>query len=135
VDALRKAKGKGKGEGKGKRKAKRKAKAKNRARFVDLTILGMLLLAAYFAIFGGEYTVFELRKLEALEVRASAELANVEAEIDSLAALALELRDDPEAIERVARERYGMIREGEILYRFQETPEPPDEIDEDKERK
>ncbi len=25
-----------------------------------------------------------------------------------------------EAIERVARERYGMIRDGEILYRFRE---------------
>ncbi len=115
---------------------KRKKKGKGGARFIDLTIVGMLLVAAYFAIFGGEYTVFELRKLEALEVRASAELAEVEAEIDSLSALAAELRDDPEAIERVARERYGMIRDGEILYRFQETPEASDdEIDEDKERK
>jgi len=113
----------------------RKRKGKGGARFVDLSIVGMLVLAAYFAIFGGEYTVFEVGKLEALDVRASAELSDVEAEIDSLASLASELRNDPEAIERAARERYGMIRDGEILYRFQESPEASDKIDEGKGRK
>jgi cell division protein FtsB len=120
VDALRK---------------RRKKRGKGGTRLVDLSILGMLLLATYFAIFGGEFSIFELRRLEALNVRASAELAEVEAEIDSLSSLASELRDDPEAIERVARERYGMIRDGEILYRFQEASEPEAKIDEDKSRK
>ena len=118
------------------RKRGRKKKGKGGTRLVDLSIVGMLVLAAYFAIFGGEYTVLEVGKLEALEVRASGELAQVEAEIDSLASLASELRDDPEAIEPVARERYGMIRDGEILYRFQEAPEDSDrKIDEDEGRK
>jgi cell division protein FtsB len=94
-------------------------------RLVDLAIIGMLLLAAYFAIFGGEYTVFQMRGLEALEEQRGAELTAVEAEIDSLQAVAYELENDPEAIERVARERYGMIRDGEILYRFREAM-PPD---------
>ena len=114
---------------------RRKKRGKSGARLVDLSILGMLLLATYFAIFGGEYSIFELRRLERLDVSASADLAEVEAEIDSLSALASELRNDPEAIERVARERYGMIRDGEILYRFQEAPEPEDKIDEGKGRK
>ncbi|UCC49920.1 MAG: septum formation initiator family protein [Gemmatimonadota bacterium] len=85
----------------------------------------MLFLAIYFAIFGGDYTVFEIRKMEALEQERAAELASTEAEIDSLEAVAQMLEHDPEAIERVARERYGMIREGEILYRFRE-PAPRD---------
>jgi cell division protein FtsB len=80
----------------------------------------MLFLAIYFAIFGGEYTLFEIKKLEALEQERAAELASTEAEIDSLEAVAQMLEHDPAAIERVARERYGMIREGEILYRFRE---------------
>jgi cell division protein FtsB len=89
-------------------------------RLLDLAIVAMLFLAAYFAIFGGEYTVFQVRQLEALEAESAAELARTEAEIDSLSQVAARLRDDPEAIERVARERYGMIRNGEILYRFRE---------------
>jgi hypothetical protein len=32
--------------------------------------------------------------------------------------LAGKLESDDAAIERIARERFGMIREGEILYRF-----------------
>jgi len=94
-------------------------------RFVDIAIVGMLLLAVYFAIFGGEYTVFRVGGLEELEQQSAAELATTEAEIDSLQAVAWELENDPDAIERVARESYGMVRDGEILYRFRE-PAPAD---------
>jgi len=94
-------------------------------RFVDIAIVGMLLLAVYFAIFGGEYTVFQVGNLEELEQQSAARLSVTEAEIDSLHAAAWELENDPEAIERVARESYGMVRDGEILYRFRE-PAPAD---------
>lgn len=80
----------------------------------------MFFMAAYFAIFGGEYTIFRIRALESLESDSDAELATMEAAIDSLSGVAAELESDPAAIERVARERYGMIRDGEILYRFRE---------------
>jgi len=105
-------------------------------RFVDIAIVGMLLLAVYFAIFGGEYTVFQVGGLEELEQQSAAQLSVTEAEIDSLQAAAWELENDPEAIERVARESYGMVRDGEILYRFRE-PAPADsiEIDEPEEAK
>ena len=105
-------------------------------RFVDIAIVGMLLFAVYFAIFGGEYTVFQVGDFEALEQESDAQLAATEAEIDSLQAVAWELNNDPDAIERVARESYGMVRDGEILYRFREPP-PADsaEIDEPQEAK
>lgn len=91
-------------------------------RFVDIAIVVMLFLAVYFAVAGGEYSVFEIGKLEALEQQRAAELARTRAEIDSLRAVAIQLESDPEAIEREARERYGMIREGEILYKFHDEP-------------
>jgi cell division protein FtsB len=94
-------------------------------RFVEITIVGMLLLASYFTVFGGEYSVFELRSLETLEQERAADLYVTEAEIDSLRTMAAQLENDPDAIEREARERYGMIRDGEILYRFREAA-PPD---------
>ncbi len=117
----------------GKRRKGEVKQARVGKRFIDLSIVGMLLFAAYFAIFGGEYTVFQVSGLEGLEAERAAQLAATEAEIDSLQAVAHRLKNDPEAIERVARERYGMIRDGEILYRFREAP-PPDSaaIDESK---
>ncbi|UCC74547.1 MAG: septum formation initiator family protein [Gemmatimonadota bacterium] len=118
-------------KGRGKKKTRRQEQARGR-RFIDITIVAMLLLAAYFAIFGGEYSVFELRSLESLEQERAAELAGTEAEIDSLQAEALLLESDADAIERVARERYGMIRDGETLYRFREaTPTDSTGIDDD----
>jgi cell division protein FtsB len=80
----------------------------------------MILGAGYFALFGGEYSVFELTRLRALEQDEAAELGRTEQRIDSLAALAAKLTGDSATIERVAREQYGMIRKGEILYRFHE---------------
>ena len=104
-----------------KKPARRKANESPRdRRLLDMAIVAMLMLAAYFAVFGGEYSIFQIRRLEKTELASSAELARTQAEIDSLQALANQIESDPAAIERVAREEYGMIRDGEILYRFRE---------------
>jgi len=79
---------------------------------------GMLLLAAYYAVFGGEYSVFELRRTRADVEAQEAELAELHRQIDSLQAWADSLRVDSATLERIARERFGMIRDGELLYRF-----------------
>ena len=79
---------------------------------------GLALVALYYAVFGGEYSVFELRATrQALEVERAA-LEALRIEIDSLGAWADSLENDPALIERIAREDFGMIREGETLYRF-----------------
>lgn len=83
-----------------------------------LVIPGLLLAAAYWAVFGGEYSVFEVRNVRSAVVEEQARLDEVEARIDSLAAWKDQLENDPVTIERVAREEFGMIREGETLYRF-----------------
>jgi cell division protein FtsB len=54
-------------------------------------------------------------------------LVEVHSQIDSLSAWADSLRDDSGTLERVARERFGMIKEGETLYRFAEPAPQPDE--------
>lgn len=88
-------------------------------RFLKRVLLpGLLLLATYYAFFGGEYSVFEVRRARAEVEAARAELAELEERIDSLAARADSLEHDPATLERIARERFGMIREGETLYRF-----------------
>jgi cell division protein FtsB len=105
-----------------KKTARRKADESRRdRRLVDFAIVAMLLLAAYFAVFGGEYSIFDVRRLQKIEAASSAEVAVRQAAIDSLQALANHIESDPVEIERVARENYGMIRDGEILYRFREV--------------
>ena len=87
----------------------------------------MLGLAAYFAVAEGEYSYFDVRQAEAeLEAREE-ELPRIQAENDSLNALIEALGSDDDALERFARERYGLVRDGEVLYRLSEpansTPE------------
>ena len=79
---------------------------------------GVLALAGYYALWGGEYSAWDLLRLRGDRARAEEALARTRHEVDSLRAVAKALEDDPAAIERIARERFGMIREGELLYRF-----------------
>ncbi|HEU4453492.1 MAG TPA: septum formation initiator family protein [Longimicrobium sp.] len=78
----------------------------------------VLALAAYYAVWGGEYTLFDLLRLGRDRREAESRLARARQDVDSLRAQAKRLEDDPATIERVARERFGMIRDGETLYRF-----------------
>jgi len=86
-----------------------------------LVLPGLLGLAAYYALFGGEYSYFELKATREAAEKEAAELAERRRQIDSLRAWADSLRVDSATLERLARERFGMIREGEILYRFAES--------------
>ena len=85
-------------------------------------VIGLLLLggAVYFAVFGGEYSLIEVQRIrnELNQERARLELANIE--VERLRARVDSLQNDSATIERIARERWGMIRPGERLYRFEE---------------
>jgi cell division protein FtsB len=83
-----------------------------------LFLPALFLLAAYYAVFGGEYSYLELRRARAEAERQKAELADLRGQVDSLKAWADSLENDPATLERIARERFGMIRDGERLYRF-----------------
>jgi cell division protein FtsB len=75
-------------------------------------------LSVYFALFGGEYSVFEVRRVRADRIELEERLSALEQTNDCLRAWAEALQSDSATIERLARERYGMIRTGEILYRI-----------------
>ena len=69
-----------------------------------------------FGIFGGEYSTIDLWKLGRDIRTEQAATARLRVEIDSLRAYADSLRRDSAVQERVAREKFGMIRDGETLY-------------------
>lgn len=74
--------------------------------------------AVYYAVFGGEHSMIEVRSARSRVKQQQRALDRLRAEVDSLTAWADSLGNDPLTLERLVRERHGMIREGEILYRF-----------------
>lgn len=79
---------------------------------LGLAALGM----AVFAVEGGEYSTADLWRLKGRVRREQDSIARLRLVADSLAQVEHALRTDPVTQERVARELYGMIRPGEILY-------------------
>jgi cell division protein FtsB len=58
------------------------------------------------------------RNLKAQLERTLAENQSTNAEIERLSRQVKALRTDPQAVERIARDELGMIREGEVLFQF-----------------
>ena len=87
-------------------------------RFLLPALLG---LAVYYAVFGGEYSLLELRRARAEIESQRSELASLSKTLDSLRARVDSLEHDSATLERLAREEFGMIRDGEVLYRLVES--------------
>ena len=89
---------------------------------VAVSILGLLVVG--WAVQGGEYGTTDL-------LRQRGEIARERAAVDSLARIVDTLQTrrrlvetDPATQERIAREEFGMVRDGEILYRFYDSAGP-----------
>jgi cell division protein FtsB len=80
----------------------------------------LLGLAIYYAVFGGEYSLLELRRAKREIAQQEQELSLLRRSVDSLTAWVDSLQNDSATLERLARERFGMIRDGEVLYRLAE---------------
>ncbi len=80
--------------------------------------------AAYFALLGGDSSLLDLRRIRKEVAREAERLRDVRAEVERLRARADSLESDTAIIERIARERWGLIRPGERLYRFEDGVAP-----------
>jgi len=80
-------------------------------------IAGALLLA-WVVVFGGEYGTFDWLTLRRQLAGEQAAVRQLHLALDSLGRLAHDLETSPAAQERAAREQFGMIRNGELLYRL-----------------
>jgi cell division protein FtsB len=75
--------------------------------------IGLVALAAW----GGEYGTADWITIRRQVADERARVAALRIELDSLGKLANDLETNPAVQERVAREQFGMIRDGETLYR------------------
>ncbi len=94
-----------------------------RARWIIASIL--VIGAGYFALFGGDYGYFEVRRLDQEKAQEEARVIELQKELAVLRARADSLATDSATLERLAREKYGLIRPGERLYRFVDSAGVP----------
>jgi len=87
----------------------------SRAGIAALIGTGVLVL---FALFAGEYSTLNWWNLRGQLQEEEAQVKTLEADLDSLTRVAHDLETSPAAQERAAREQFGMIRPGELLYRL-----------------
>ena len=80
--------------------------------------LAALLFMIYFGVQGGEYGTTDLLALRRQEASERAQVMRLRQVVDSLGREATAIERDLRVQERVARERFGMIRRGELLYRL-----------------
>jgi len=69
------------------------------------------------ALWGREYSTADWITIRRQLADWRARVAALRVELDSLAKLTHDLETNPSVQERVAREQFGMIRDGEVLYR------------------
>ena len=79
-------------------------------------LAGAVVLLAL-AAWGGDYSTADWLTMRRQLADERDTVAALQAEVDSLATAAKDLETNPAVQERVAREDFGMIRDGEILYR------------------
>lgn len=79
-------------------------------------IVLLVLGAVVFAVQAGEYTTFHWLSLRGREKAEQAAVEALQREVDSLTRVKKLVETDPVTQERIARELYGMLREGEWEY-------------------
>ena len=94
---------------------------KTRVLFAAGLLLNIYLLLSFFF---GEMGLFSAGKIRRLYEHVQSEVVSLEDENKRLARRVEALRHDSAEIERIARERLGLVREGELVYEFFEKGTP-----------
>jgi cell division protein FtsB len=82
----------------------------------------LLILAAagwvFYTLVAGDHGYLRIRELESEKLRLDDEIRMLETEVASVRQRLRETTDDPYQLEKIARERYGLARPDETVYRF-----------------
>jgi len=87
----------------------------SRARWLAVLVV---VAALIFAVQGGEYGTWDWWRLRQQEREERAAVTALQHAVDSLQRLLTAVQQDPRVQERLAREQFGMIRQGEFLYKL-----------------
>lgn len=85
-------------------------------------LLGAFALIVYIFMFG-DYGAYRIWKQKREIAQLERTIHSLHLEQEKLKREVKLLQNDPEYIEKIAREEYGMIKEGEILYKIVTSPQ------------
>jgi cell division protein FtsB len=80
--------------------------------------IGGAVVLVLVAVLAGEYSTIDWLQVRSQLTQERDSVESMRAQVDSLARVARALENDPATQERAAREQFGLIRNGEILYRI-----------------
>jgi cell division protein FtsB len=80
--------------------------------------IGGAVVLLLVAVLAGEYSTIDWLQVRTQLAQERDSVESMRAQVDSLGRVARALENDPVAQERAAREQFGLIRNGEILYRI-----------------
>jgi len=80
--------------------------------------IGGAVVLVLVAVLAGEYSTIDWLQVRSQLAQERDSVESMRAQVDSLARVARALENDPATQERAAREQFGLIRNGEILYRI-----------------
>ena len=83
-----------------------------------MAAIGGAVVLVLVAVLAGEYSTLDWLKVRSQLGQERDSVEALRAQVDSLARVARALESDPATQERAAREQFGLIRNGEILYRI-----------------
>jgi len=89
-----------------------------------LAAIGGGVVLVFVAALAGEYSTLDWLKLRGQLAVERDTVRALQTAVDSLRRVVNALERDPATQERVAREQFGMIRDGEILYRIVPPTDP-----------
>jgi len=89
-----------------------------RRKILRRLILLLFLASVFYLYFGGNYGFFRLLSLNKEKGSIILETKRLQAQNMDLELEKEKLKNDPFYIEKVARERYGMAKENEVIYKF-----------------
>ncbi len=89
-----------------------------------LNVTRLLLLAAagwvFYTLIAGEHGLLRIRHLEQEKAGLDMEILTLRNEVELVRDHVRENAGDPYHLEKIARERYGLVRPGETVYRFRQ---------------
>jgi len=90
----------------------------NKKRRVLYIVIAAALVAIYYLVFDGESGYLKIRAMERKILERKVENTQLAEANDRLREEIDRLRNDPAYIEKIAREKLGLAKKGEIIYRF-----------------
>ena len=96
--------------------------SQKRRRFILLAVAGFFTVYFIFSFIFGDAGLLSYFRMQRTRGRLNHEIEELRQKNDELRNQIESLRSDPHYIEQIAREQLGLVKDGEIIYQFNDNP-------------